>query len=155
MKTHLIYAIRTLRRSPLFLLVAVASLGLGIGANTAIFSLMDYFLLRRLPVPRAGEIVQLDNPGPRMGMTMNDCSWSYPMFRELREKTQTLSGLAAEFPTPFSLSEGGQTDEVRGDIVTGNYFETFEIRPAIGRLLQPSDEVTPGGHPVVVLTYQY
>ncbi len=155
MRKDIVYAVRTLTRSPLFLLVAVGSLALGIGANTAIFSLMDYLLLRRLPVPRPEEIVQLDDPGPRMGMTMNDRSWSYPMYRELRAKTQTLASLAGEYPTPFSLSEGGQTEQVRGDIVTGNYFLTFEIRAALGRLFHDGDEATPGAHPVVVLSHHY
>ena len=156
MLQDLIYAARTLRRSPLFLLVAVASLALGIGANTAIFSILNQALLRQLPVERPQELIQLDHEGPTRGFSANGQAWSYPMYRELREKTRSLAGLIAHFSTTFSLTEGGQTERVRGDIISANYFDVLGVRPLAGRVLRlADDESVPGGHPVVVLSHGY
>ncbi len=155
MRQDLIYAIRTLRRSPLFFLVAVASLALGIGANTAIFSILNQALLRRLPVERPQELVQLDHDGPTMGFTVNDKAWSYGMYQALREQSKSLAGLMGHYLTPFSFTEGGVTERVRGDIVTGSYFSMLGIRPLAGRLISMDDDKTPGAHPVVVLSHGY
>ncbi|MDX2180520.1 MAG: ABC transporter permease [Bryobacteraceae bacterium] len=149
------YAFRTLRQSPLFALVAILSLALGIGANTAIYSLMDHYLLRPLPVERPHELVQLDETGVNRGFRAGDRTLSYPMFRDLRARTKTLSGLIASYEGDLSFSEGRQTDRVRSAIVSGNYFEVLGIRPVIGRLFTMDDEKTIGGHPLVVLSYGF
>lgn len=155
MLQDLIYAVRTLRRSPLFLLVAVASLALGIGANTAIFSILNQALLRQLPVERPQELIQLDHEGPTMGMSVNDKAWSFGMYQALQQQSKSLSGVMGHFLTPFSVTEGGVTERVRGDIVTGSYFQVLGIRPLAGRLISMDEEKTPGGHPVVVLSHGY
>jgi len=155
MWTDLRYALRTLRQSPLFAAVAVASLALGIGANTAIYSLMDHYLLRPLPVERPHELVQLDETGVNRGFRAGERTLSYPMFRDLRAQTRTLSGLIASYEGDLSFSEGQQTDRVRASIVSGNYFEVLGVRPAIGRVFSMEDEKTIGGHPVVVLGHDF
>lgn len=116
MRQDLTYAIRTLRRSPLFFLVAVASLALGIGANTAIFSILNQALLRQLPVERPQELVRLDHNGPTAGMTVNDKAWSFGMHQALRDQSKSLAGLMGHYLTPFSFTEGGVTERVRGGI---------------------------------------
>ncbi|MCX6599311.1 MAG: ABC transporter permease [Acidobacteria bacterium] len=155
MLQDLIYAVRTLRRSPLFLLVAVASLALGIGANTAIFSILNQALLRQLPVERPQELVQLDYDGATMGMVLSDKAWSFGMYQALRQQSKSLSGMMGHYLTPFSFSEGGVTERVRGDIVTGGYFQVLGIRALAGRLISMEEEKTPGAHPVVVLSHGF
>lgn len=155
MRADFSYALRTLRKNPGFTFVAILSLALGIGANTAIFSLMNQILLRLLPVERPREVVQLDHTGPNRGSTWNDKSWSYFMYRDLRDKATSLAGLVGHFPTSFSFSEGGQTERVRGDIVSGNYFQVLGVQPTIGRLLTPEDDKKLGAHPVAVITHGF
>ncbi len=155
MKADLLYALRTLRKNPMFTVVALASLALGIGANTAIFSLMNHIMLRLISAERPEELVQLDHTGPNRGSTWNNRSFSYLQYLDLRNRTQTLSGLLGHFRTGFSFSESGQTDRVQGDIVSGNYFQVLGIQPAAGRLLTPDDDKTIGGHPVVVISYPF
>ena len=98
MITDFRYALRTLLHSPAFSLVVVLTLGLGIGANTAIFSLIDQLLLRLLPVVRPEELVQLDGPGPFNGRTQNDRTFSYPMYQDLRDGNDVFTG--AHRPRP-------------------------------------------------------
>src|SRR5688500_20194228 len=98
------YAIRTLTRTPGFSLIVVLTLGLGIGANTAIFSLMDQVLLRLLPVQNPRELVQLDGPGPFSGRTMNDRTFSYPMYADLRDRNDVFTGLVARFNASATLT---------------------------------------------------
>ena len=98
MITDFRYALRTLLHAPAFSLVVVLTLGLGIGANTAIFSLMDQVLLRLLPVARPEELVQLDGPGPFSGRTQNDRTFSYPMYLDLRDRNDVFTGLIARAP---------------------------------------------------------
>ncbi len=145
-------ALRSLRRAPGFAAVVVLTLALGIGANTAIFTLLDQVVLRRLPVPTAGALVQLDGPGAFMGTTELDRAFSYPMFRDLQAESSVLSALVARGPGAVTLRAGDDDAErVDAELVSGNLFEALGATPAVGRLLSPADDVTPGGHPVVVL----
>src|SRR5512134_2101221 len=112
MLTDLRYALRTLAHAPAFSLVVILTLALGIGANTAIFSLMDQLLLRLLPVERPEELVQLDGPGPFSGRTMNDRTFSYPMYQDLRDGNDAFTGLIARAPAAATLVEGGQAERV-------------------------------------------
>jgi predicted permease len=156
MRSDLVYALRALLRSPLFTVVAVLSLGLGIGANTAIFSLMDKLLWESLPVDRPRELVMLDHDGPRSGWVDSFRMWSYPAYRGLQESQQVFTGLLAVRGESVNLALGaGETERASMNVVSGNYFDTLGVRPQKGRLLSPADDVTRGGHPVAVLTYGF
>jgi len=148
-------AVRALRKQPAFSAIVVLTLGLGIGANTAIFSLLDQVLLRRLPVQDPQQLVLLDGPGPFQGRTMNAQTFSYPMYRDLRDRTEVFSGVFGRMAAPVTLTFNGQAERVNGELVTGNFFDVLGVRPAIGRVLTASDDGAPGAHPVAVLSYGY
>ncbi|MDP8981389.1 MAG: ABC transporter permease, partial [Acidobacteriota bacterium] len=149
------YSLRNLSKSPVFTAVALVSLALGIGANTAIFTLMDQVLLRALPVKDPARLVLLDLPGPNMGMMTGHNVFSYPMYRDVRDANTVFSGLLGYFGFQGSVSYKGQTERVEGDLVTGNFFEVLGVRPYLGRTFTPEDDRAPGAHPVVVLNYNY
>src|SRR5260370_5885968 len=153
------YSLRGLRKSPMFTIVALLSLGVGIGANTAVFSLMDQALLRSLPVKHPDQLVLFSAPGPRRGSinTSYDdtVTFSYPMYRDFRDRNQVFSGVMARFPISFSMSWHDQTERIHGDLVSGNYFEVLGLNAAIGRTLTQDDDRTPGAHPVAVLSYGF
>lgn len=155
MVSALRYGIRNLRRQPLFSAVALFSIALGIGANTAIFTLLDQFLLRSLPVAEPRQLVQLELPGPRRGMVTTNRPFSNRMYTALREKVQGFTGLWAQFGAPVSFAAKSGAQRAAALLVSGNYFSTLGLVPARGRLLQMSDDVTRGGHPVVVLSYGF
>jgi predicted permease len=149
------YALRGLRRNPVFALVAVFSLALGLGANTAIFNLLDQVMFRPLPVDRPGELVLLSSPGANIGRVEGRDTFSWPMYRDLRDSNAVFSGLAARFPVTVNLRSRTQAEPTPAEVVSGNYFQVFGVKAHLGRLLQPSDDVNPGAHPVVVLSYDY
>ena len=143
------YAIRMLAKNPGITALAVLALALGIGANTAIFSLVNAVLLRPLPgVTDADQLVQFERL--QRGRVMYN--FGYPDYLDYRDQNQSFSGLAAHCATPVSLT-GGTTERIRGDLVSGNYFSVLGVKPALGRLLFPEDDLTPGAHPVAVLSY--
>ena len=148
-----------LARAPLFTAVALASLALGIGANTAIFSLLDRLLLRTLPVQAPDQLVNLYHPGPVQGSSSTDegdmPSFSYPMFRSMQKQQTPFTGLAARSGVTLSLSHGNRAVPGRGYLVSGSYFDVLGVEPALGRMFTEDDDRTPGGHPVVVLAYPY
>jgi len=154
-------AVRTLARAPFVTLVAVGSLALGIGANTAIYSLFERILLRPLSVPHPEQLVNLSTPGPKAGSTScngaGGCDevFSYPMYRDLESRQKVLAGLAAHRAFGANLSYDGQTLDAGAMYVSGSYFSVLGITPALGRLLGPNDDDTPGGHYVAVLGYRY
>src|SRR5688572_22415109 len=148
------YSARMLRKNPTFTLIAVMTLALGIGANTAIFSLLDALLLKPLPVKQPEQLVVVNTqvPGPaRPGYS----SYSYPVFREMREKNTAFSGMFARSGLQMSLSGGGQTERVQGEEVSGNFFSVLGVTPQLGRLLTEEDDQTPGAHPVAVISYNF
>ena len=149
------YAVRTLTLTPGFSLVVVFTLGLGIGANTAIFSLMDQVLLRLLPVKDPGQLVQLDGPGPFSGRTYNDRTFSYPMYVDLRDRNDVFTGLLARFPSSATMTMRNQAERVDVELVSGNTFEVLGVNAVLGRALTPNDDRTPGAHPVAVLSHSY
>ena len=151
------YSARTLARSPGFAAVAVVSLALGIGANTAIFTLLDQVLLRALPVERPHELALFDSPGPNPGMVRRtgSLSFSHPLFRDLQEQLDSFSGVLAQFPLPLTLSDRGAVEQIEGALVSGNYFEVLGLRPVLGRLLTPADDRQREAHPVAVLSYDF
>jgi predicted permease len=149
------YAFRTLVKTPAFTIVVVLTLALGIGANTAIFSLTDQVLLRQLPVRSPEQLVILDGPGAFQGRTFNNGTFSYPMYRDFRDQNTVFDGVIARFGTPLTMSSQGQSERVSGELVTGNYFEVLGVRPAIGRTFTSDDDRTPGGHPIAMLSHNY
>ncbi|MBM4183572.1 MAG: ABC transporter permease [Gemmatimonadetes bacterium] len=154
-------AVRTLAKSPFVTIVAVVSLALGIGANSAIFSLFDQLLLRGLPVEEPTRLVNLSAPGPKNGS--NSCNqagscedvFSYPMFRDLERSGVGFAGLAAHRVFGANLALDGQPISAEGMLVSGRYFEVLGLTPALGRLLGPADDETTGAHPVAVLSHSY
>ena len=149
------YALRQLGRSPGFTAAAVLSLALGIGANTAIFSLLDQVLLRPLPVRDPQRLVLLNWHGESYGPSMSNDVLSYPLYRDLRDRNQVFSGVLGYHHTTFGVGYQGQVERVPGEIVSGNYFDVLGIGAAFGRMLSPGDDRVPGGHPVAVLTYDF
>jgi len=149
------YALRNLRRTPLFTLMALASLGLGIGATSAVFSVADQVLLRRLPVEHAGELLVLESPGPQSGFSLGDNLFSHPMYLDLRDHNESFAGLAARFSTPLNLTYHNRSEKVQAEIVSGNYFSTLGLRILLGRAVTPDDDRIPGAHSVTVLTYDF
>lgn len=150
------FALRALRRAPASSAIVILTLGLGIGANTAIFSLMDQVLLRMLPVRAPEELVLFDGPGPFSGRTNNDMTFSVPMFRGLEQGSRdVLAGMFARYDTSATLSTGRQSERVHAELVTGTYFNVLGVGSLLGRTLGPDDDRTPSGHPVVVLSYAF
>ncbi len=153
------YAVRSLTKSPMFSAIAIATLALGIGANAAIFALVDRVMLRVLPVRNPRELVLLRSPGIQQGHTWSDSddanSFSYPMYRDLRDKGRVFAGLVAEFPFDVSLSATGETERAAGELVSGNYFSVLGVSAAAGRTLAGGDDRIAGGHPVAVLSHAY
>src|ERR1051325_10982203 len=138
-------ALRTLFKSPFITLVAILSLSLGIGANSAIFSLFDQMLLRPLPVPHPEEIVNFSAPGPKPGS--NSCNqtgsceeiFSYPQFKDLERVQTSFTGIAAHRNFGGSVGYKGTSLSAEGQLVSGSYFPVLGITPALGRLLTTDD----------------
>jgi predicted permease len=149
------FAIRTLSKSPLFVAVAVLSLALGIGANTAIFTLIDQVLLRYLPVKNPEQLVLLRGRGNHYGSNNGIYKISYPMYADFRDNNQVFDGMFCRWATGMSLSFGGKTEHVSGELVSGTYYDVLGISPALGRVFSPEDDKTPDGHPYAVLSYRY
>ncbi len=149
------FALRTLAKTPLFTGVAVLSLALGIGANTAIFSLLDQILLRMLPVKQPEQMVLLTMRGRHYGSNWGGNAISYPMYRDFQDHNQVFSGMFCRFPTETALTFENQTERVQAELVSGTYFPLLGVGAAIGRTFTPEDDRTPSGHPLVVLSYDY
>ena len=149
------YSVRTLRRSPVFLAVAVLSLSLGIGANTAIFSLINQLILQPLPVRDPAQLVMLAGRGRHYGGNNGPDRISYPMYQEIRDKNQVFSGMFSTYPSTVSATFQGRTELIGADFVSGNFFPVLGIGAALGRVLTASDDLVQGGHPLAVLSYGY
>jgi predicted permease len=149
------YALRQFRRSPGFAAAAVLSLALGIGANTAIFSLLDQVLLRPLPVRDPQRLVVLDWHGMFYGPSMSDDMLSYPLYQDVRDRNQVFSGVLGYHHMNFGVGYQGQMERLTGELVSGNYFDALGVPAFLGRTFSPSDDRIPGGHPVAVLTYEF
>lgn len=157
------HGLRVLGRSPAFTAVAVLSLALGVGANTAIYSLVDQALLRRLPArdPQALVLLSWNGsfPGRWWGRTTDRDLLSHPLYRELeaenRDRLRVFEAIFARKPASVYLSAGVAPEPVAAELVSGSYFQALGARAAQGRLLDPSDDQRPGEHPVVVLSHDY
>jgi predicted permease len=153
------FGLRTLRKSPGFTTVAVLTLALGIGANTAIFSLTDQILLERLPVGHPEQLALLSSTEAKWGRTHTDydltTSFSYPMYKDLRDHNEVFSGLLTCFPVEVSVVAHGSAQIAHGELVSGNFFSVLGARPTLGRVFSSADETVPGANPVTVLNYAY
>jgi putative ABC transport system permease protein len=153
------YALRQLAKSPGFAAVAIITLALGIGANTAIFSLLDQALLRSLPVKDADRLVVLQFTGNGSGhvssRTDDTFYFSYPMYRDLRDRNSVFSGLIATDWMQVGVQWHNQSEVIAAELVSGNYFDALGIQPAMGRLLVADDDRVADANPVVVLSFSY
>jgi predicted permease len=158
MKTDLLFALRSLRRAPAFFCLAVATLGLGIAANTAIFSLFYQVLLRSLPVQQPEQLVVFHSDPPNLpGRASNDSNetvFSYALYLQMRD-SRSLQGLVARSSAPVQMMIDGVAERGHAEIVSGNFFDVLGIRPRIGRLMGPSDDSVRGGNPVAVLSHEF
>ena len=151
------YAWRTLRQTPVFTLVAVASIALGIGANTAIFTLVDQVLLRLLPVKDPARLVMLRGASgdTHYGSNYGDNMLSFPMFEDLRDHNDVFDGMFGRFALTTLVGFSGGTERANGELVSGSYFPVLGVGAAAGRLFGPADDRAPGGHPLAVLSHGY
>jgi putative ABC transport system permease protein len=149
-------AVRGLRRSPLFAIVAILSLSLGIGANTAIFTLLDQVILRKLPVKAPDELVMLYQRGPHMGSNMGTRMHSYPIYQDFQKRAEPLAEVLCRRLVAASVTVDNQTERVQAEMVSGNYFSMLGVGAALGRVFnsQEDDQVF-RGHPVVVISHGY
>ena len=155
------FSLRQIRRSPGFMVTAVLTLALGVGANTAIFSLLDQALLRSLPVRAPEELVVLSSTSTVWEGSSSDNgagperSFSYPMYRDLRDRGTPFDGLIATSPTDVGIAQNGTSNFAKAEIVSGNYFSVLGVTAAQGRLLTANDDTTPGGNPVAVVSFNF
>ena len=155
------YALRQLRRSPVFTLTAVLTLALGVGANTAIFSLLDQALLRSLPVREPQRLVYLQGTGHAwQGHSSShgggeESYFSYPMYRDLRDKDAAFDALVATSKTDVNLTRGNVSEFAEVEIVSGNYFTMLGVGPALGRVFTPAEDQEKDAAPVVVVSFDY
>src|SRR6266545_5311181 len=171
------YAWRGLLRSPVFTSVALLSMALGIGANTAIFTLVDQVLLRQLPVKQPSELVLFTQLGAHYGNNNGANASSYAMYEDFREAfvdhavmpaqprvslpydtttaTPLFSGLFARTNAAVNVGFNGATERVPAEGISGTYFQVLGVGAAVGRVLTPDDDRGVGAHPVAVLSYDY
>jgi predicted permease len=154
------YALRQLGKSPAFTATVLVTLALGIGANTAVFTLFDQVLLRMLPVERPQELVRFLYTGGFSGSASSFGGdthnyYSYPMYKDLRDQNQVFSGVLAADRTQVGISWHNQAENQDCEMVSGNYFQVLGLKPSLGRLLTPQDDTAKNANPVLVLSYSY
>ncbi|MGC2659867.1 MAG: ABC transporter permease [Bryobacteraceae bacterium] len=149
------YALRGFVTSPLFTAVAILSLAFGIGANTAIFTLLDQVMLRLLPVKNPQQLMLFTMRGRHYGSNTGGNAISYPMYRDFRDHNQVFSGMFCRYPLNASLGYGNHTERIDAALVSGNYFPVLGVGAALGRTFTADDDRVRGGEPLVVLSYDY
>jgi putative ABC transport system permease protein len=160
MLVDLRFALRQLRKSPGFAVTAIVTLALGIGATTAIFTLFDQVLLRVLPVADPQQLVRMEWHGSFSG-SMSAFGggvgnyYSYPMYKDLREKNQVFSGVLASVKGSVGVSWHNQAQDEDAELVSGNYFEVLGLRPFAGRLFTAADETAKNANAVAILSYDF
>jgi putative ABC transport system permease protein len=157
---NLRYALRQLTRAPGFSATVIVTLALGIGANSAIFTIFDQVLLRMLPVQKPKELVRFQWSGSFSGSRSSFGGesgdyFSYPMYKDLRDRNSAFSGILAADRAGVGISWHDQAENEDAEVVSGNYFDLLGLRPAAGRLFTAADDVTKNANPVVVLGYDY
>lgn len=149
------YSLRTLRKSPVFLTVAVLSLAFGVGANTAIFTLINQLILQPLPVKEPDRLVMLAGRGKHYGGNNGMDKLSYPMYSIIRDRNQVFSGMFCTNASVVNATFGGRSELIGADFVSGNYFPVLGIGATAGRVFNASDDLIQGGHPLAVLSEGY
>ena len=157
------YGFRMLAKSPGFTTVAVLTLALGIGANTAIFTLVNALLLKMLPIKAPQELVVIGDPArvnDRSNGTPSTDLFSYPLYKGLRDNSTVFNGLIAagtehRIDVDATATGGASDERIVGRVVSGNYFPVLGVEAAIGRLLSEQDDTTENGNPVAVISYGY
>src|SRR5258708_563809 len=149
------FAVRTLRKSPLFVTVAILSLALGIGANTAIFTLINQLILQYLPVRNPEELVLLTGRGNHYGSNNGPNAISYPMYQDFRDKNKVFSGMFCRHGDMVSVAFNGRTELAAAELVSGNYFPVLGVGAAAGRVFNASDDLYQGANPLAVISYGY
>jgi len=151
------FALRNLLQHPAFAATAVLSLALGIGANTAIFTLTSQILLRVVRVKDAGRLVSFHWAGQFIGGSTRgyEDSFSYPMYTDLRDSGKGVTGIAARYQDSVDVADKGPAERATAELVSGNYFDVLGVTPAIGRTLTADDDRFKGGEPYIVLSYDY
>jgi putative ABC transport system permease protein len=147
------FGARLLRKTPVITAVALLSLALGIGANTAIFSLLDSVMLRMLPVQNPEQLVSLGMRWPKQGRWVGN-SYTNPIWEQLRDRQNVFAGVLAWFPRDFNLANSGEAQNINGMYASGGYFTTLGVRPLLGRLFTPADDTRACGG-VAVLGYGF
>ncbi len=155
LKRDLLYSFRTLRRAPVFATIALLSLALGIGANTAIFTLLHQLVLQPLPVRHPEQLVMLAGRGRHYGGNNGMDRLSFPMYQQIRDRNQVFSGMFCTYPAMVSATFDSRTELIGADFVSGNYFPVLGIGAAVGRVFNAADDLVQGGHPLVVLSHGY
>jgi predicted permease len=145
------YSARFIRRSPGFALMALATLAIGIGATTAVFSLVNRAVFQPLPVDRPSDIVSLSNGSSRGMLNM----FSYPNYEDLRDRGEVFDGLVAYRFTPIAASANGVNERLWAYLVSGNYFGVLGVRPVVGRPISEADDAQRGAAPVAVISFRY
>jgi hypothetical protein len=145
------YALRVLGKSPAFTSVAVLSLALGIGANTAIFTLMDALMLRSLPVKAPDQLYRLA-PAGQAGILESS---NFRLYEIMRDQSRSFSGVLLYNPNQWQVGLGGEAELVYGQCVTGNYYGLLGVQAAVGRTVTEEDDRAAGGNPVAVLSHAY
>ncbi len=149
------YGIRTLAKNPAFTLVAMATLAMGIGANTAMFSLLDQIVLRLLPISHPDQLVIVRETGNHFGNSYGPDTVSWPMFEDLRDNNRVFSGMFCRFPANVTLGYGDRAAQIPAELVSGSYFPILGVGAALGRTVAPDDDAVPDGKPVAVLSYNF
>lgn len=160
---NLRYAFRQLRKSPGFTFTVIVTLALGIGANAAVFTLVDQVLLRMLPVQKPAELVRFQWTGAFSGSMSSfggdkgDARnyFSYPMYKDLRDKNQVFAGILAADKAQIGVSWHNQAENDDAEVVSGNYFQLLGLKPALGRLFMPADDTAKDANPVTVVSYNF
>ncbi|MGH9319248.1 MAG: ABC transporter permease [Vicinamibacteria bacterium] len=148
-------ALRSLARAPLLTAVGILSLALGIGANTAIFTLFDQVLLRLLPVEDPRSLLMVATRGSHSGSNRGRNALSYPMYKDYRERNAVFDGMLCRRGETVNVGFRGVTERASAELASGNYFEVLGVEPALGRVLMPEDERGPGAEPVIVLGHDF
>src|SRR5262245_28639347 len=149
LRQDLRYGARMLLKKPGFTLIAVVTLALGIGANTAVFTLIERAFLRPFPIAEPERVVALSLKTKSGELN----AFSYPYYKDFRDRNEVLSGVIAHYYAQFNLSHNGDNQYVHGYVVTGNYFDVLGVKPALGRAFTPEEDNAKLAHPVVVISY--
>jgi predicted permease len=149
------FGFRSLRKGPLFTAIGILTLALGIGANTAMFSLLDQVVLRLLPVSHPEQIVIVRETGNHFGNSYGPNTMSWPMFEDLRDHNQVFSGMFCRFPATVNIGLADRSEQISAELVSGQYFSILGVGAALGRTIGPDDDSIPDSSPIAVLSYSF